>query len=154
MESKIVKHLNWYYYAMLVLTLLAGTISYYLIIKEIIQPINPMTTIGQVIQYFVILDAIITVPLGLYGFKRICDKLRTLENEEIKYKQYQKWAAWRIVLVSNAMIFAISAFYLLGAYQSMLWIAAISAIGWYFTKPTPDKMLQELRPKSENEETY
>lgn len=154
MESKIVKHLNWYYYAMLVLTLLAGTISYYLIIKEIIQPINPMTTIGQVIQYFVILDAIITVPLGLYGFKRICDKLRTLENEEIKYKQYQKWAAWRIVLVSNAMIFAISAFYLLGAYQSMLWIAAISAIGWYFTKPTPGKMLQELSPKSENEETY
>lgn len=154
MESKIVKHLNWYYYAMLVLTLLAGTISYYLIIKEIIQPINPMTTIGQVIQYFVILDAIITVPLGLYGFKRICDKLRTLENEEIKYKQYQKWAAWRIVLVSNAMIFAISAFYLLGAYQSMSWIAAISAIGWYFTKPTPGKMLQELRPKSENEETY
>jgi Zn-dependent membrane protease YugP len=154
MESKIVKHLNWYYYAMLVLTLLAGTISYYLIIKEIIQPINPMTTIGQVIQYFVILDAIITIPLGLYGFKRICDKLRTLENEEIKYKQYQKWAAWRIVLVSNAMIFAISAFYLLGAYQSMLWIAAISAIGWYFTKPTPGKMLQELRPKSENEETY
>lgn len=154
MESKIVKHLNWYYYTMLVLTLLAGTISYYLIIKEIIQPINPMTTIGQVIQYFVILDAIITVPLGLYGFKRICDKLRTLENEEIKYKQYQKWAVWRIVLVSNAMIFAISAFYLLGAYQSMLWIAAISAIGWYFTKPTPGKMLQELRPKSENEETY
>lgn len=154
MESKIVKHLNWYYYAMLVLTLLAGTISYYLIIKDIIQPINPMTTIGQVIQYFVILDAIITVPLGLYGFKRICDKLRTLENEEIKYKQYQKWAAWRIVLVSNAMIFAISAFYLLGAYQSMLWIAAISAIGWYFTKPTQGKMLQELRPKSENEETY
>lgn len=154
MESKIVKSLNWYYYAMLVLTLLAGTISYYLIIKDIIQPINPMTTIGQVIQYFVILDAIITVPLGLYGFKRICDKLRTLENEEIKYKQYQKWAAWRIVLVSNAMIFAISAFYLLGAYQSMLWIAAISAIGWYFTKPTQGKMLQELRPKSENEETY
>jgi Zn-dependent membrane protease YugP len=154
MESKIVKSLNWYYYTMLVLTLLAGTISYYLIIKEIIQPINPMTTIGQVIQYFVILDAIITIPLGLYGFKRICDKLRTLENEEIKYKQYQKWAAWRIVLVSNAMIFAISAFYLLGAYQSMLWIAAISAIGWYFTKPTQGKMLQELRPKSENEETY
>lgn len=154
MESKIVKSLNGYYYTMLVLTLLAGTISYYLIIKDIIQPINPMTTIGQVIQYFVILDAIITVPLGLYGFKRICDKLRTLENEEIKYKQYQKWAAWRIVLVSNAMIFAISAFYLLGAYQSMLWIAAISAIGWYFTKPTQGKMLQELRPKSENEETY
>mgnify|MGYP007053697322 FL=1 len=154
MESKIVKSLNWYYYTMLVLTLLAGTISYYLIIKEIIQPIKPMTTIGQVIQYFVILDAIITVPLGLYGFKRICDKLRTLENEEIKYKQYQKWAAWRIVLVSNAMIFAISAFYLLEAYKSMLWIAAISAIGWYFTKPTQGKMLQELRPKSENEETY
>jgi Zn-dependent membrane protease YugP len=154
MESKIVKSLNWYYYTMLVLTLLAGTISYYLIIKEIIQPINPMTTIGQVIQYFVILDAIITVPLGLYGFKRICDKLRTLENEEIKYKQYQKWAAWRIVLVSNAMIFAISAFYLLGAYQSMLWIAAISAIGWYFTKPSEDKMQAELQPRDPNQENY
>lgn len=154
MESKIIKHLNWYYYTMLALTLIAGTLSYYLIIKDVIIPIDPMTTVGQVIQYFVILDAIITIPLGLYGFKRICDKLRTLDDENIKYVQYQKWAAWRIVLVSNAMIFGISAFYLMGAYKSMLWIAAISAIGWYFTKPTIGKMAQELRPKSDNEETY
>ena len=154
MESKIIKHLNWYYYTMLALTLIAGTLSYYLIIKDVIIPIDPMTTVGQVIQYFVILDAIITIPLGLYGFKRICDKLRTLDDENIKYAQYQKWATWRIVLVSNAMIFGISAFYLMGAYKSMLWIAAISAIGWYFTKPTIGKMAQELRPKSDNEETY
>ena len=46
---------------------------------------------------------------------------------------YVKAATSRIVTVSNAMVFGIAAYYLLGGYQSMLWVAAISAIGWYFT---------------------
>jgi hypothetical protein len=38
----------------------------------------------------------------------------------------------------------------MGAYRSMLWVAAIAAIGWYFTKPTEGKMQQELLPPTEN----
>jgi hypothetical protein len=52
------------------------------------------------------------------------------------------------------MVFGIAAFYLMGAYQSMLWITAISAIGWYFTKPTEAKLQAELQPKDPNQEQY
>jgi hypothetical protein len=37
----------------------------------------------------------------------------------------------------------------MGAYKSMLWVAAIGAIGWYFTKPTERKMQLELSPSEE-----
>jgi hypothetical protein len=52
------------------------------------------------------------------------------------------------------MILGIAAFYLMGAYQSMLWITAVSAIGWYFTKPSEAKLQAELLPKDSNQENY
>ena len=80
--------------------------------------------------------------------------MSALENEAEKLRGYQKAAALRILLVGNTMVFAIAAFYLMGAYQSMLWVAAVSAIGWYFTKPSVRKMELELQPKDPNQETY
>ena len=41
-----------------------------------------------------------------------------------------------------------------GGYRSMMWIAAISAIAWYFSKPTLGKLEQEMTPHDPNEETY
>ena len=76
------------------------------------------------------------------------------DNEEEKLLGYQKAATMRILLVSNTMVFAIAAFYLMGAYQSMLWVAAVSAIGWYFTKPSLRKMELELQPKEPNQDNY
>ena len=111
------------------------------------------------IQYIIIFDALITIPLGLYGFKRACNRLlkevsaeHPILTDEI-YSKYQTYAAWRIVLVSNSMVLGIIAFYWLGCYQSMLWIAAIGAIGWYFTKPTARKVQIELTPQP-NQESY
>ena len=52
------------------------------------------------------------------------------------------------------MPLGIFAFYWLGGYRSMLWVAAIAAIAWYFTKPTIGKLEQEMSPKDENQETY
>jgi hypothetical protein len=77
-----------------------------------------------------------------------------LENEDEKLLGYKKAATLRILLVSNAMVFAIAAFYLMGAYQSMLWVAAVSAIGWYFTKPSERKMELELQTQDPNQEQY
>jgi hypothetical protein len=42
----------------------------------------------------------------------------------------------------------------MGAYQSMLWIAAVSAIGWYFSKPSIAKMQAELQAQEEGQEKY
>ena len=154
MEQKIIRTLNVYYYGIMALTLLVGTLAYFLIMKEYVQPIDSLSTLGQTIQYIVIFDALITIPLGLYLCKKQCIKLSTLENEEEKLLGYKKAAGMRIILVSNAMVFAIAAFYLMGAYQSMLWVAAVAAIGWYFTKPSIRKMELELQPTYPDQENY
>ena len=154
MEQKIIRTLNFYYYGMMALTLLAGTLAYFLIMKDYVQPIDSLSTLGQVIQYVIIFDALLTIPLGLYLCKKQCTKLSVLENEEEKLTGYKQAATLRILLVGNTMVFAIAAFYLMGAYQSMLWVAAVSAIGWYFTKPSERKMELELQPKDPNQETY
>ncbi len=154
MEKNIIKSLNLYYYGALILTLIAGTSAYFLIIKDIVQPIDPMSTLGKVLQYAVIFDALLTIPTGLYLCKRQCAKLAELTDEEQKLVGYKKAATLRILLVSNTMIWGIAAFYLMGAYQSMLWITAVSAIGWYFTKPSEAKLQAELQPKDPNQEQY
>ena len=154
MEQKIIRTLNVYYYGIMALTLLAGTLAYFLIMKDYVQPIDSLSTLGQAIQYVVIFDALVTIPLGLYLCKKQCTKLSVLDNEEEKLQGYKKAASLRILLVSNTMVFAIAAFYLMGAYQSMLWVAAVAAIGWYFTKPSERKMELELQPKDPNQENY
>jgi hypothetical protein len=154
MEQKIIRTLNFYYYGMMALTLLAGTLAYFLIMKDYVHPIDSLSTLGQIIQYVIIFDALVTIPLGLYLCKKQCTKLSVLENEDEKLMGYQQAATMRILLVSNTMVFAIAAFYLMGAYQSMLWVAAVSAIGWYFTKPSERKMQLELQPQDPNQEQY
>ena len=154
MEQKIIRTLNFYYYGMMVLTLLAGTLAYFLIMKDYVHPIDSLSTLGQVIQYIIIFDALLTIPLGLYLCKKQCTKLSVLENEAEKLMGYKQAATLRILLVGNTMVFAIAAFYLMGAYQSMLWVAAVSAIGWYFTKPSERKMQLELQPQDPNQEQY
>ena len=154
MEQNIIKSLNLYYYGVLILTLISGSIAYYLIMKDVILPIDSMSTLGQVLQYIVIFDALLTIPTGLYLCKRQCAKLAQLSDETTKLNGYKKAATWRIILVSNTMILGIAAFYLMGAYQSMLWVTAVSAIGWYFTKPSERKMQLELEPKDSNQEQY
>ena len=154
MEKKIIKSLNLYYYGVLILTLLSGTSAYFLIMKDLVQAIDPMSTIGQVMQYAVIVDALLTIPAGLYLCKRKCTKLAELADEEQKLMGYKRVATLRILLVSNTMVLGIAAFYLMGGYQSMLWITAVSAIGWYFTKPSERKMELELQAKDPNQENY
>ena len=154
MEKNIIKSLNLYYYGVLILTLISGTLAYFLIIKDMVQPIDPMSMLGQVLQYAVIFDALLTIPAGLYLCKRQCTKLAELTDETLKLAGYKRAATLRILLVSNTMIFGIAVFYLMGAYQSMLWITAVSAIGWYFTKPSEGKLQAELQPKDPNQEQY
>ena len=112
MEKNIIKSLNLYYYGALILTLISGTLAYFLIMKDFVQPIDPMSRLGQVLQYVVIFDALLTIPTGLYLCKRQCTKLAELTDEEQKMAGYKKAATWRILLVSNTMVFGIAAHYL------------------------------------------
>lgn len=151
MEKKIIKNLNWYYYGIMALTVCMAAIAYLLVVKQIVTPIDPLSKLGQVLQYIIIFDVLLTVPGGLWWHKKKCGKVAQIEDKEAQLEAYRKSAMCRILLVSNTMLWAFAAYYLMGAYMSMLWVAAISAIGWYFTKPTEKKMYFELHP---NEEQY
>ncbi len=151
MEKKIIKNLNWYYYGIMALTVCVAAIAYLLVVKQIVTPIDPLSKLGQVLQYIIIFDVLLTVPGGLWWHKKKCGKVAQIEDKEAQLEAYRKSAMCRILLVSNTMLWAFAAYYLMGAYMSMLWVAAISAIGWYFTKPTEKKMYFELHP---NEEQY
>ena len=143
--EKVNKQLNWIYYGQMVVSLLVLTVMYYALSKNLFQPVDPLNPSAQNLQYFVIFDALITIPLGLYLVKLF--KPRT-------EKKYFKIAALRILLVSNTMPLGIITYYAMGCYRSMLWVAAIAAIGWYFTKPSIARMEQEMTPPDPNQPTY
>ena len=141
----IVKRLNWIYYIQMVISLIALTVMYFAFLKGLYEPLDTMSSLGQTVQYIIIIDALITIPLGLYLIKWL--KPQTPEK-------YFKLAGARILLVSNTMPLGIVAFYWMGGYKSMLWVAAIAAIGWYFSKPTLGKAEEEMKPEDPNEEKY
>lgn len=143
--EQVVRKLNWIYYGQMVIALLVLSAMYYAFSKGLYEPLDTLSHTGIILQYIVIIDALVTIPFGLYLVK-----LFKPQTEEA----YFKLAATRILLVSNAMPLGIFAFYYMGAYRSMLWVAAIAAIAWYFTKPTIGKMEQEMKFGDKNEETY
>ena len=143
--EQVVRKLNWIYYGQMVIALIVLSAMYYAFSKGLYEPLDTLSHTGIILQYIVIIDALITIPFGLYLVK-----LFKPQTEEA----YFKLAATRILLVSNAMPLGIFAFYYMGAYRSMLWVAAIAAIAWYFTKPTIGKMEQEMKFGDKNEETY
>lgn len=148
-EKQIIRNLNYYYYGIMALTVCAAVAFYLLVIKQVLPTVDPQSQIGQIAQYVTILDVLVTIPLGLWKHKRKCVKIAAIEDETSRLEAYRKSAMWRIIFVSNTMLFAFPLYYLLGGYMSMLWVAGIAAIGWYFTKPTERKMYFELHPQEE-----
>ena len=140
-----VRKLNWIYYSQMVIALIALTAMYYAFSKKLYEPVDPQSTLGMVVQYIIIFDALITIPLGLYLVKLF---------KPLTEEKYFKIAGARILLVSNTMPLGIVAFYGMGGYRSMLWVAAIAAIAWYFSKPTLGKVDKEMTPDDPNTPTY
>lgn len=143
--EQTVKKLNWYYYGIMAVTLIILGVMYYLTSKPDFEPINPLESLGVILQYAAIGVTLVAVPFGLYTVKLF--KPKTLEK-------YEEIAKGRILIVGLTMPMNIAFYYLLGTYQSMLWLAGISAIAWYFTKPTLGKVEQEMDQSTNNEETY
>lgn len=145
MEEKVVKTLNWYYYGVMVFTLVILGVMYYLSTRPDFEPVSPQEETGMLLQYVAIGMTLFAIPFGLFIVK--WKKPDTLVK-------YEEAATARILIVGLTMSMNIAFFYLLGAYKPMMWLAAMAAIAWYFTKPTLGKLEAEIKPKDENEETY
>ena len=133
-EQKVIRALNGWYYGIMVFTLIVLGGMYYLTSQPDFEPMDAA-----------IFTTLIAIPLGLYLIK--WRKPKTLD-------MYKELATARILLCGLPMSMNIAFFYLFGGYRSMMWIAAISAIAWYFSKPTLGKLEQEMTPHDPNEETY
>lgn len=144
-ENQIIRTLNWYYYGVMVFTLIILGVMYYLTSQPDFEPINPMEQLGMILQYAAIGATLVAIPFGLYMVKLF--KPDTLAK-------YQEIATGRILAVGLTMPMNIAFFYLLGTYRPMMWLAAMSAIAWFFTKPTLGKLEQEMTPEDPNEEKY
>ena len=92
--EQVVRKLNWIYYGQMIIALIVLTAMYYAFSKGLYEPLDRMARTGVALQYIIIFDALVTIPLGLYLIK-LC-KPQT-ENK------YFKLAATRILLVSNSM---------------------------------------------------
>jgi len=143
--EQTIRKLNWIYYGQMVIACLVWGVMVYAYKHGLYEPVDTLSHLGVTVQYIIIIDALITIPLGLYLIKLFKPKTD---------KQYFKLAGARILLVSNAMPLGIFAFYWMGGYQSMIWVAAIAAIAMCFSKPTLGKMEQEMTPEDPNTPTY
>ena len=144
MEKTVIRRLTIAYYAVIVLCLLLVTTLIYLNKLGRLSFIDPMTTLGQTVQTIVILYLIVSLPLVLFWFKKMCDKLKSEADETVKFKGYQKYSKIRLIVVGVGLLVAITSFYLLGGHQPMIWCAAIEAIGLIFCKPSQNRMILEL----------
>jgi len=109
---------------------------------------------GMLIQYFVIGYTLAVIPGVLYWMKRACRKIAKIEDEALRYDTYYTYADIRIGAIAIAVLFSLLAYWLLGAYKPMLWLAAIGAVALVFAKPTAAKTEEELRPQDESIPTY
>ena len=67
--EQVVKKLNWIYYSQMVIALIVLTVMYYMLSKGMYEPLDYLSRKGVIVQYFIIADALITIPLGLYLVK-------------------------------------------------------------------------------------
>jgi len=99
MENKdYIRRLNYDYYGMLAMAVVAATVMYLLITKNILLAISPLSPLGQAIQYIIIMDALVTIPFGLWWHKRTCKQLMLQEDNEQRTQAYCRSARWRIYL--------------------------------------------------------
>ena len=121
---------------------------------EAFRLIDSNSTMGLCIQYGAILYTLAAIPGALFWFKRKCARFAKIENDEERYDNYFSHACVRIGIIALAMPLSLFAYMALGAYRPMLWLAAIAAVAFVFTKPTAAKTEEELRPQDSSNPTY
>ncbi len=143
MEEKVAKRLMGWYYGMLALAVAAAGLMYYLLKEGLIVTFDPLTQVGQIVQYVVIGWVIVTVPGSLAYTKYVCSKIKKAD-EEVRFETYYNVARLRIVLIGIGIALGIVGFYLLQGNQSMILCGGIAAIGLIFCKPNARKIELEL----------
>ena len=140
-EQQIAKKLKWYYYGAMVLAVMAAGLCYYLFPKYGLF-VDPYQKAGMVITYVVICYMLLSVAGGLWLFNKQIKPLKKREDEK-RYEDYIRYAIIRLCIIGAGLVLAIVAYYLLKL-QTMIYCAAISAVGLVFCKPQENRIQLDL----------
>lgn len=140
-ELQIANRLKWFYYGAMILAVAAAGLCYYLFPKYGLY-VDPYQKAGMAISYVVICYMLASVAGGLWWFNRKIKPLKKREDEG-RYEEYIRYAVIRLCIIGLGLVLAIVAYYLLKL-QTMIYCAAISAVGLVFCKPQEGKIQLDL----------
>ncbi len=139
--KQIANRLKWFYYGAMVSAVAVAGLCYYLFPKYGLY-IDPMSKHGMGVSYFVICYMLASVAGGLWWFSKAIKPLKKREDDG-KYREYFKCAVIRLCVIGLGLVIAIVAYYLLKQ-QTMIYCAAISAVGLVFCKPQEGRIELDL----------
>lgn len=142
MQKQVLRTLNFFYYAAMVLAVAMAALGFWLVSQKGIT-IDPLEQTGIVLSYIVIFYIIVSVPVSLWWHNRQVKKLKGQTDETAKLDKYKQYGIVRIVLTGIGLAAAVLLFYLMQQ-NSMIFCAGIAAVGLYFCKPTEAKLLTDL----------
>lgn len=150
--SDIKKMLNVVYYTLYVMYLFFVVIFGYVLKDAPKMPhYDPLTQPGQSIAYVVILYVLVSIPAVLWWFKKQMKAVSQIQDETAKRQRYVSCAIIRVSVIGIGGALAIMAFYILGAYQPMMWCAGIAILAQFFCKPSDRKIYLEINDKHEED---
>ncbi len=142
MQKQVLRTLNFFYYAALMLAVAMAVLGFWLVARKGIT-IDPLGQTGMVLSYIVIFYIIVSVPVSLRWHSLQVKKLRGLSDEAAKLGKYKQYGLVRIALTGIGLAASVLLFYLMQQ-NSMIFCAGIAAVGLYFCKPTEAKLLTDL----------
>ncbi len=140
--KKTIKHLQIAYYSVYIAAIAAATSGYYILKSGFY--IDPLSSLGTVLNTLLILFIIGSLPITLALFNKQLKKWIALENKELRLEKYRKAGIIRIVVIGIALLLGVLFFYIMNS-QSMIFCAGIAAIALFFCKPTVAKIETELK---------
>ena len=98
-----------------------------------------------------ILYLLISIPYALWSFHKKTKKWQQIKDQYVKLVEYEKGSKLRLWIIGAGLIAGIVLVYFMRS-KSMIFCAAIAAIALYFTKPTLNKMISELKLDEDRED--
>ena len=151
--ERTIKNINLVYYLLYMTTVVVAVIIFFLTFTNTGEVyIEEKSQTGIIISSIYILYLLVSIPYALWSFHRKTKKWQQIKDQYVKLTEYEKGSKIRLWIIGIGLIAGIVLVYFMHS-KSMIFCAAIAAIALYFTKPTVNKMIAELRLDEEEDDT-
>ncbi|HNX89643.1 MAG TPA: hypothetical protein PKH58_11205 [Paludibacteraceae bacterium] len=150
--ERTIKNINLVYYMLYMTTVVVAVIIFFLTFSNAqTTHIDEKSQTGIIISSVYILYLLISIPYALWSFHKKTKKWQQIKDQYVKLVEYEKGSKLRLWIIGAGLIAGIVLVYFMRS-KSMIFCAAIAAIALYFTKPTLNKMISELKLDEDRED--